>query len=59
MATLRIAARPEPMSRSAVLLIALVVIAVGVFAGLVYIANSSQPPQRQVEQTVPDERLPK
>lgn len=47
------------MSRSAVLLIALVVLLVGGFAGLVLMANSSQPPQRQVEQTIPDERLPK
>lgn len=47
------------MSRSAVLLIALVVVVVGAFAGLVYLANSSQPPQRQVEQAIPDERLPK
>ncbi len=47
------------MSRSAILLIALAVLVLGGFGGLVYLANSSQPPQRQVEQTIPDERLPK
>jgi hypothetical protein len=59
MATYRIAARPDPMSRSAMILVALAVILVGGFVGLVMMANSSQPPQRQVEQTIPDERLPK
>lgn len=47
------------MSRSAILLIALAVIVVGGLVGLVMMANSSEPPQRQVEQTIPDERLPK
>lgn len=47
------------MSRSAILLIALAVLVLGGVGGLVYLANSSQPPQRQVEQAIPDERLPK
>jgi Flp pilus assembly protein CpaB len=47
------------MSRSAIFLIALVAIMVAGVVGLVMMANSAQPPQRQVEQTIPDERLPK
>lgn len=47
------------MSRSGLLLL-IVVVALGAgMAGLVMLANSAQPPQRQVEQTIPDERLPK
>jgi hypothetical protein len=47
------------MSRSAVFLLVLVILAGAGFAGLVMLANSSEPPQRQVEQTIPDDRLPK
>ncbi|BCW87902.1 hypothetical protein sos41_10340 [Alphaproteobacteria bacterium SO-S41] len=47
------------MSRGAVFLIGLVVLLGAGFVGLVMLANSSEPPQRQVEQTIPDEKLPK
>lgn len=47
------------MSRAAVLGLLLLVILVGGFIALVFLADSAAPPQRQVEQTVPDEKLPK
>lgn len=47
------------MSRSAVLGLLLLAILIGGTVALVMLANSAAPPQRQVEQTIPDERLPK
>lgn len=47
------------MSRSAVFLVFLAVLIGAGVVGLVILANSSEPPQRQVEQTIPDEKLPK
>ena len=47
------------MSRTAILSLGLIVVIGAGFAGLVVLANSSEPPQRQVEQTIPDDRLPK
>jgi len=47
------------MSRASFVLTALLVLIVAGFAGLLVLANSAEPPQRQVEQTIPDERLPK
>lgn len=47
------------MSRSAVFSVLLLGLVIAGFAGLVYLANSSEPRQRQVEQTIPDDKLPK
>jgi hypothetical protein len=47
------------MSRGAVFSLFFLVVIGGAFVGLVMLANSSEPPQRQVEQTIPDDRLPK
>lgn len=47
------------MSRAAVLGLLLLIILVGGFVALIFLANSAVPPTRQVEQTIPDERLPK
>lgn len=47
------------MSRSAVFLVVFAVVLGAVFVGLIVLANSSEPPQRQVEQTIPDEKIPK
>ncbi len=47
------------MSRASFLLTSLLVLLVAGFVGLIVLAGSAEPPQRQVEQTVPDERLPK
>jgi len=50
---------PDFMSRASFLLTSLLVLLVAGFVGLIVLAGSAEPPQRQVEQTVPDERLPK
>lgn len=47
------------MSRASFLLTSLLVLLVAGFVGLIVLAGSAEPPQRQVEQTIPDERLPK
>jgi hypothetical protein len=47
------------MSRGAVFSLLFLVVIGGGFVGLVMLANSSEPPQRQVEQTIPDDRIPK
>ena len=47
------------MSRASFYLVSLLVLLVAGFVGLIMLADSTKPPQRQVEQTVPDERLPK
>ncbi len=47
------------MSRASFLLTSLVVLLIAGFIALVVLAGSAEPPQRQVEQTIPDERLPK
>jgi hypothetical protein len=47
------------MSRASFILISLLVLVVAGIAGLIVLAGSAEPPQRQVEQTIPDERLPK
>ncbi len=47
------------MSRTAVLSLALIVALGAGFAGLVVLSDSSGPPQRTVEQTIPDDQLPK
>ena len=47
------------MSRAGLLGLLLLVVVVGGFIGLIVLANSASPPQRQVEGTVPDEKLPK
>lgn len=50
---------PHFMSRASFFLITLLALLVAGGVGLVMLADSTKPPQRQVEQTVPDERLPK
>lgn len=55
----RFASKADPMSRTAILSVGLIVLIGAGFAGLVVLANSSEPPQRQVEQTIPDDKLPK
>lgn len=47
------------MSRASFYLTSFLVLLVAGFVGLMVLASSSEPPQRQVEQTIPDERLPK
>ncbi|MFT3811005.1 MAG: hypothetical protein QM698_13885 [Micropepsaceae bacterium] len=47
------------MSRASFFLMSLLVLLVAGGVGLVMLADSTKPPQRQVEQQVPDERLPK
>lgn len=47
------------MSRASFYLMSLLVLLIAGSIGLVMLAGSAEPPQRQVEQTIPDERLPK
>ncbi len=47
------------MSRASFYLLSFLVLLTAGIVGLVMLAGSSEPPQRQVEGTIPDERLPK
>ncbi len=47
------------MSRSAALAVVLAVVLGAAFAGLIWLANTTTPPQTQVEGTVPDDKLPR